>query len=73
MANLFGGEPHTFYTCPVCFKKCKSASGLTRHQNSEHREFTPESADDAHTNASTFDFHPLLTGKLTPVVRQKSY
>lgn len=73
MANPIGGEPHTFYMCPVYFKRCKSASSLTQHRNSEHWEFTPESVDGAHTNASTFDFHPLLTGKLTPVVHQKCY
>ena len=39
--SLWCREPHTFYMCPVCFKKCKSASGPTQHRNSEHREFTP--------------------------------
>lgn len=64
MGNPF---PGAFYTCATCFKKCKSAGGLTRHQNSEHRDFTPESVDDAHENASRIDSHPLLTGKLMVV------
>ena len=66
--NPFGGQPHTFYMCPTCFQKCKSASGLIQHRNSEHRDFTSESADDTQKNVSSFNFHPLLTCELTPAV-----
>jgi len=66
MANPLGDQPQFFYTCPTCFKKCKSPGGLVRHRNSEHREFTPESDDGTHK--STFDFHPLLTGMILSVI-----
>ncbi|KAJ7639463.1 hypothetical protein FB45DRAFT_1134946 [Roridomyces roridus] len=47
------------FTCPLCQKNCTSASGLTRHRNAQHREFTPASeGEDDNTFRRTS--HPLL-------------
>jgi Plavaka transposase len=51
----------TSYTCPTCFLECRSSGGLTQHTNSAHRQFTPESDDDA--PSPTYHYHPHLTGK----------
>ncbi|KAF8465884.1 hypothetical protein DFH94DRAFT_796165 [Russula ochroleuca] len=50
------------YTCPVCFQECRTSRGLTHHQNSAHRQFTPES-DDGHPPVSMYEYHPHLTAK----------
>ncbi|KAJ7033623.1 hypothetical protein C8F04DRAFT_1260875 [Mycena alexandri] len=40
------------YTCPDCLFICTSSGGLTRHQNTKHRKFTPASEVE---DENTFD------------------
>ncbi|KAJ7457137.1 hypothetical protein B0H11DRAFT_2160829 [Mycena galericulata] len=53
------------YTCPECQFNSTSASGLTRHRNSQHRRFTPasEGEDD---NSFERRCHPLMNGQYLP-------
>ena len=51
---------HLSFTCPICFRTCKTAGGLARHNLTVHRDFTPAS-DDEHVFTS--QSHPLLNGK----------
>jgi len=67
MANPLGPPP-LFHTHLTWFKKCKNSSGLTRHCNSAHRSFTPESDDNGHTNTSTFIFHSILSGTFSSMI-----
>jgi len=53
------GDSRTSYTCPTCFLECRTSGGLTQHQNSAHRQFTPQSDDNA---LSEYQYHPHLTG-----------
>jgi hypothetical protein len=60
--NPFGGHPFSMYTCPVCFQECRTSGGLTKHRNSAHRQFTPESDNDGNHPVSKYQYHPHLTG-----------
>lgn len=62
--NPLGSQTRPCYTCPTCHLVCKSSGGLTRHQQTVHREFTPVSEDGAQASDSAFTslFHPLLNG-----------
>ncbi|KAJ6515253.1 hypothetical protein C8R45DRAFT_887963 [Mycena sanguinolenta] len=57
----FDGVPQS-YTCPLCPKICKTSSGLTRHYNTLHRQFTPASEDEDEHRHET-DSHPKLTAR----------
>ena len=50
---------HLSFTCPKCSRKCKTAGGLVRHNQTAHRDFTP--ADDG--GRFTSQSHPFLGGK----------
>src|ERR1700678_3025686 len=60
--NPLDGHRNNAYTCPTCFLECRSSRGLTQHQNSAHRQFTPESNGDENQPISTNEYHPHLTG-----------
>ncbi|KAH9978484.1 hypothetical protein BJV77DRAFT_1062733 [Russula vinacea] len=45
MANLFV-QSRSSFSCPSCSLVCKSSHGLTQHQQTVHRQFTPASDDD---------------------------
>ncbi|KAJ7784883.1 hypothetical protein DFH07DRAFT_1054423 [Mycena maculata] len=47
------------YTCTLCLHTCKSRRGLTQHQNSAQRDFTPASEGE---DGNTFQtqYHPQL-------------
>jgi hypothetical protein len=61
----FGSHPCAMYTCPICFLGCRTSGGLTQHQNSAHRQFTPESDDDNNNPVSRYKYYPHLTGMYT--------
>ncbi|KAF8491484.1 hypothetical protein F5888DRAFT_1807433 [Russula emetica] len=61
--NPLDGHCNNAYTCPTCFLECRSSRGLTQHQNSAHRQFTPESNGDENQPISTNEYHPHLTAK----------
>ncbi|KAI0004338.1 hypothetical protein BJV74DRAFT_876020 [Russula compacta] len=46
----------------VLVRVCKSGRGLTQHQQTVHREFTPASEDDPDDPLFTSQAHPLLNG-----------
>ncbi|KAF8191847.1 hypothetical protein K438DRAFT_1970227 [Mycena galopus ATCC 62051] len=51
--------PHySSYTCRHCLKNCKSSRGLSRHRNSEHRQFTP-APEDEDENSFERRYHKL--------------
>ncbi|KAJ7918908.1 hypothetical protein B0H13DRAFT_1991238 [Mycena leptocephala] len=52
--------PHgTSYTCSICLHTCKSRGGLTQHQKSRHRQFTP-AAEGEDENTFTTQYHSHL-------------
>ena len=51
---------HLSFTCPKCFRTCKTAGGLARHIRTVHRDFTPASDDE---DVFTSQSHPFLSGK----------
>ena len=59
MLNPLTGYLRTTHSCPTCFLECRTRGGLTQHQNSAHRQFTPQSDDEA---SPTYEYHPHLTG-----------
>ncbi|KAF8491742.1 hypothetical protein F5888DRAFT_1807267 [Russula emetica] len=61
--NPLDGHRNNACTCPTCFLECRSSRGLTQHQNSAHRQFTPESNGDENQPISTNEYHPHLTAK----------
>lgn len=63
MFNPLTGLPRATYACPTCFFECRTRGGLTQHQNSAHRQFTPQSDDNA---SPTYEYHPHLTGSSIP-------
>ncbi|KAF8487903.1 hypothetical protein F5888DRAFT_1796499 [Russula emetica] len=64
--NPLDGHRNNAYTCPTCFLECQSSRGLTQHQNSAHRQFTPESNGDENQPISTNEYHPHLTDSWDP-------
>ncbi|KAF8491609.1 hypothetical protein F5888DRAFT_1807352 [Russula emetica] len=65
--NPLDGHRNNAYTCPTCFLECRSSRGLTQHQNSAHRQFTPESNGDENQPISTNEYHPHLTDLPNPL------
>src|ERR1019366_1600823 len=61
MVNPLGSQTRPCYTCPICRLVCKTGGGLTRHQQTVHREFTPASEN----GAADPLFHPLLNGTVS--------
>lgn len=59
MLGPLNNVPRATYTCPTCFLTCRTSGGLSQHQNSAHRQLTPQSDDNA---LSTYEYHPHLTG-----------
>lgn len=59
---------HPSYTCPKCFLTCKTGSGLTRHNQTVHRDFTPISNDRNDEHGFTSELHPFLNGMETYVL-----
>ncbi|KAJ7706595.1 hypothetical protein B0H16DRAFT_1746857 [Mycena metata] len=49
------------YACPDCARTCRSASGLARHRNTVHRNFSPVSDDEPDPHKHTKAYHPKLT------------
>ena len=62
MSNPLGGLPHISYTCQKCFLECRTRGGLTQHDNSAHRQLTPQLDENA---SPTYEYHPHLTGTST--------
>jgi hypothetical protein len=50
------------FTCPKCFLVCKTRGGLTRHDQTVHRDFTPVSDDEDDENRFTSERHPFING-----------
>lgn len=52
----------SLYTCPRCLRDFHNASGLTQHQNTFHRDTSPdrEAADDG--PLYTYQYHPSISG-----------
>ena len=67
MANLFV-QSRSSFSCPSCSLVCKSSHGLTQHQQTVHRQFTPASDDDD-SQSFTTQTHPLLNGAVHLIVR----
>ncbi|KAH9988442.1 hypothetical protein BJV74DRAFT_885330 [Russula compacta] len=60
MVNPFGAQSRPAFPCNLCNLVCKSGRGLTQHQQTVHREFTPASEDDPDDPLFTSQAHPLL-------------
>ncbi|KAH9954257.1 hypothetical protein BJV74DRAFT_880185 [Russula compacta] len=60
MVNPFGAQSRPAFPCNLCNLVCKSGHGLTQHQQTVHREFTPASEDDPDDPLFTSQAHPLL-------------
>lgn len=50
------------FTCPLCSRDFRSASGLTQHQNAFHRDCSPDRSDTSDEAMYMYQYHPHING-----------